>query len=630
MVNELILSILLLVSSFLGVTSTPSDSGSWIIEKKWESSNNSYIFIAKNSKLYEKCRENPNYYLKLPSIILGRHQLISGGVNLVSERGKSKYFYKTERINCKLILLSNDNVLTWKAESKIKYFSRFKRYPTLLKSKNTKNTDINISILIVGFFIFFVILLPIIFYNKSQKELTYSLMLGSVGILSYKALTITPVFGWQIDSLLLQKMADIFLGLGFIGVFWNLFLQKLISEEEFKITSIIFLLNIITIFFSANGDQIQFFVMICMIPWLYILVKVILTQSNEIIKLGMTKKNTITSFSLLLFVMFIFSDILLILGLTSHSIPLSSLGAAFAFIGAALIINEDIVSTYKERDILINSLEDRIEEKTLELKRANAKLLESEKLSSIGIMSARLAHEINNPLNFFSRIILDYHNVITGLFKQREILIDQSLSDEVKVKISELDQEFEISDFLEEKEYMAKTSNKLISKMTNIIKMVGNKAHKAQDNNLKESTSVGSIIEGVKLTIDTKIYKKNNVQLILDEISSFDIVVNQVEVNQILTNLVTNSYFAIKESRKNGTIKVFSTNKNEIVVEDDGPGIPSNIRSKIFDPFFTTKAIDKGTGLGLHICRDLAISNDSTLELVESKPGYTKFSLKFN
>ena len=99
------------------------------------------------------------------------------------------------------------------------------------------------------------------------------------------------------------------------------------------------------------------------------------------------------------------------------------------------------------------------------------------------------------------------------------------------------------------------------------------------------------------------------------------------ELNQVWTNIIDN---AIDAMHGKGEIKLKTSAEDKHVIveiEDNGPGIPEEIRSRIFDPFFTTKAPGKGTGLGLHISHDIVANRHHGQLLVESKPGQTKFKV---
>jgi signal transduction histidine kinase len=97
------------------------------------------------------------------------------------------------------------------------------------------------------------------------------------------------------------------------------------------------------------------------------------------------------------------------------------------------------------------------------------------------------------------------------------------------------------------------------------------------------------------------------------------------ELNQVWTNIIDNAIDAMN-GKGEIRLKTYAEDNHVIVeIEDNGPGIPEQIRSRIFEPFFTTKAPGKGTGLGLHISHDIIANRHHGQLLVESQPGQTKF-----
>jgi CheY-like chemotaxis protein/anti-sigma regulatory factor (Ser/Thr protein kinase) len=103
------------------------------------------------------------------------------------------------------------------------------------------------------------------------------------------------------------------------------------------------------------------------------------------------------------------------------------------------------------------------------------------------------------------------------------------------------------------------------------------------------------------------------------------------QVEQIFLNIVLNAAQAFPSATLDNRIRIRAHADGELVVvqiEDNGPGIPADLRSRIFDPFFTTKPVGQGTGLGLSICRNLVRSLHGQLELVGAEPGATIFEVR--
>ncbi len=608
---------------FFGAQLEPPNSNKWSIEQNWDGGN---TFIATIPVQSLNCVDGHSLYL--PVVQYGQQEILIGTKSLKFNNPKEpKSVYAKPSVSCNLLDSFSQSQLTWKVKSYSEYYARVMSWPTVKETTRVSRSEL-IYVGSTYSLIVLVLFMLILFYSTSDTTLL--LYICSSGILQalYSILTAGEMFGIKLQFKTIHQLADLCLILGNCLLFYAFNKFGYSSKSFLKALTVVSILSCFLVIIGKNGNEIQFGTtfsfLLCLVGLLFILAKSFIEIIRNI---------TIKNISILFCIMFLFIGSLVESAIAGGSIEADSyfpLYLLMAFISFAISINENIRYTYIQRNKLVNEMESIIEDKTIELKKTNAKLVESEKLSSIGIMSARLAHEINNPLNFFSRIILDYNSVIEGLFKQKEILIKDELTEDKKTHLKKIDEEFEISDFLDEKEYIFKTSSELINKMTSIIKKVGNKAHKEQSSPQKEDVNILDVLEGLHLTVDTKIYNKHDIELLINKKNSFIANINSVEINQVLTNLISNSYFAIKESEKPGKITVSCTKDKEIIVEDNGPGIDQEIISKIFDPFFTTKDIDKGTGLGLHICKDLAASNNSTLDLAESKPGYTKFILKFN
>ncbi len=118
---------------------------------------------------------------------------------------------------------------------------------------------------------------------------------------------------------------------------------------------------------------------------------------------------------------------------------------------------------------------------------------------------------------------------------------------------------------------------------------------------------------------------KRGVELVRELDESLEIVAHHDELNQVWTNLVHNALQAMDYS---GTLTVRVARTRDglarVSVQDDGPGIPAEVRERIFEPFFTTKPQGEGSGLGLAICRDIVVKHGGTID-VRSEPGRTEF-----
>ncbi len=229
------------------------------------------------------------------------------------------------------------------------------------------------------------------------------------------------------------------------------------------------------------------------------------------------------------------------------------------------------------------------EHKTAEKKEKElrSRLIHSAKLSSIGLLSAGIAHELNSPL--------------TGILSFFRLRLKEAEKDP---KLYE-----KLTIMLEASEHMAKIINNLtaFSRETN---------YKLSEINLND------IIEST-LSFSSQLLVKNNINIVKKYTPDLmKIKGNKEELQQVILNLITNGRDAMSAGGE-FTISTYNLkDENKVVVEflDNGTGIKEGDLEKIFDPFFTTKSPGEGTGLGLFISKGIVKSHSGEI-LVESKPG---------
>lgn len=254
------------------------------------------------------------------------------------------------------------------------------------------------------------------------------------------------------------------------------------------------------------------------------------------------------------------------------------------------------------------------EETLAELKATQKQLIQSEKMASLGELTAGIAHEIQNPLNFVNN------------FSE----ISNELVDEMKEELEtgSLQQATEIAEDikqnLEKINYHGKRADSIVKAMLQ---------HSRQSSGKKEPTDINALCdEYLRLSYHGLRAKDKtfNVEFTTD----FDESVGKIniipqDIGRVLLNLFNNAFYAVNEKSKliaNSyrpltQIKTRRINdKVEIVVTDNGNGIPQNIVDKIFQPFFTTKPTGQGTGLGLSLSYDIIKAHSGNIK-VKSKEG---------
>ncbi|MEC8113572.1 MAG: ATP-binding protein, partial [Bacteroidota bacterium] len=302
--------------------------------------------------------------------------------------------------------------------------------------------------------------------------------------------------------------------------------------------------------------------------------------------------------------------------------------------------NQVLESKVKERTEALESQNESLESALEELKVAQDQLVQNEKLASIGQLTAGIAHELNNPINFVSSsaqsLRRDFEDVSEVMERVLALGPDdpelQGAITALQEKIATLDLGFtmkEIEELLTGIEDGAQRTTAIVKGLRIFSRMDGDEASKANINELLESTSV---------ILRSSFREEASVVL---ELSPDDTVVmcQPGKLNQVFMNLISNAVqatvmsgkpFAEREVRvRTRRVMQGEAASVQVAIADNGIGMDEDTQAQIFDPFFTTKEVGEGTGLGLSIVKGILDDHRATLEL-ESKPGEgTTFLITF-
>ena len=249
-----------------------------------------------------------------------------------------------------------------------------------------------------------------------------------------------------------------------------------------------------------------------------------------------------------------------------------------------------------------------------ELKAAQTQLIQSEKMASLGELTAGIAHEIQNPLNFVN----NFSEVSKELLDEMKEELDNGNIEDAKEIAND------VINNLEKINHHGKRADGIVKGMLQ---------HSRSSSGQKEPTDINVLAdEYLRLAYHGLRAKEKSFNATLkteydESIGKIDLIPQ--DIGRVILNLITNAFYVVDEKKKAGlenyepTVSV-STKKLKDVVEikvsDNGNGIPQKILDKIFQPFFTTKPTGQGTGLGLSLAYDIVKAHGGELK-VETKEG---------
>lgn len=247
---------------------------------------------------------------------------------------------------------------------------------------------------------------------------------------------------------------------------------------------------------------------------------------------------------------------------------------------------------------------EQLKETIEQLKQTEAQLVQSEKLNSLGVMSAGIMHEINNPLNW----------AMTGLYTLRD-----------KGRMLPSSDQEEYLEYLTDVEDGLKRVKKIVADLRSF-------AHK--ENNSRDQVDVPEAVEMALRFLSHELDSRFRVELRLPEDQA--IWANRNMLVQVILNLVQNAIQALltKEFAPGDQPTITIEGKVErglsiLTIHDNGPGIKPENEPKVFEPFFTTKDVGEGMGLGLSICYRIVREFDGRIRLRTEVGKFCEFSLEF-
>ena len=293
------------------------------------------------------------------------------------------------------------------------------------------------------------------------------------------------------------------------------------------------------------------------------------------------------------------------------------------------ILLEETIEELEQKRKAIEETNAALTKSLEELKAAQAQLIQAEKMASLGELTAGIAHEIQNPLNF-----------VNNFSELSNELMDEMLEELAKGNYEEAKTiVVDVKQNLEKITHHGKRADGIVKGML---------LHSRSSSGQKEETNINALAnEYLRLAYHGLRAKDNTFNAKLE--TEFDPFIGKIniipqDIGRVMLNLITNAFYAVNEKKTlrqaqgdnyEPTVKIITkkiNNKIEISVADNGNGIPQNVLDKIFQPFFTTKPTGEGTGLGLSLSYDIIKAHGGELKVKTQEGEGSSFiiSIPFN
>jgi two-component system NtrC family sensor kinase len=280
----------------------------------------------------------------------------------------------------------------------------------------------------------------------------------------------------------------------------------------------------------------------------------------------------------------------------------------------------DILVT--QRTAELTQQKEELEKTVIQLQSTQEQLIQSEKLASLGELTAGIAHEIQNPLNFvnnFSEVSAELVDEMGEELKKGDIEEAMAIAADIKQNLEKI-------------RHHGQRADGIVKSMLQ---------HSRASSGQKEPTAINSLADEYLrlayhgLRAKDKMFNAEMVTHFAENLPPVNVVPQ--DVGRVLLNLFTNAFYAVNQRKQTDgaaympIVEVSTSlekNSVKIVVKDNGTGMPENIKDKIMQPFFTTKPTGQGTGLGLSLSYDIVVkAHGGTINVDSKENDYTAFTI---
>jgi signal transduction histidine kinase len=253
------------------------------------------------------------------------------------------------------------------------------------------------------------------------------------------------------------------------------------------------------------------------------------------------------------------------------------------------------------------------------LKQTEAHLIQSEKMRSLGVLMAGMAHELNNPISFVSANVEHLRSFTDRMCRALDAYVAAPLPAEVQAQAAAVRRELRLDQVLADLPGVLDDCEEGARRTTQIVSELRSFSRGDEHDGWQLTDLHGGIVSTLRL-LAPRLKDRITVHRDFGELPEVECLPGQM--NQVFLNLLANAADAI--GRRAGTIWISTRRASDsqvsIAIRDDGPGMAPEIQARVFEPFFTTKGVGQGTGLGLSISYGIVQRHRGTLT-VESAPG---------
>ncbi|GAB2628358.1 7TM diverse intracellular signaling domain-containing protein [Belliella aquatica] len=297
------------------------------------------------------------------------------------------------------------------------------------------------------------------------------------------------------------------------------------------------------------------------------------------------------------------------------------------------ILKENESLILEQNEILESKVKVRTEEleETLRnLQNTQTQLVNQEKMASLGQLTAGIAHEINNPINFVSSNISPLKRDIKDLMEIVDVYREkgeEQFNENTKKELKDLEEDLELDYILTEIDQLLKGMDDGAKRTVEIVK--GLRLFSRVDEQDVKKVDIHDGINSTLVLLNSSMSGRIKIEKDFAEIPMIECLAGKI--NQVFMNIITNAIHALTDhlaDNPNPLIIIKTSQIGEFIkieIGDNGPGMPLSVKERIFEPFFTTKAVGKGTGLGLSIVYTIIENHKGTLEVDTSEGKGTNF-----